>query len=124
MALEDIKIALKDMMEPHDGELREVTGHWEEQFGPVPTQEEEPALYRCQYACTRRDYLAWQVPGKCKPRQGSGDVISTILKKSASGDDLFFVRKARVIGLGELLFFLGEKFTAGKLCMPISSTPA
>ena len=109
-------IALKDMIEAHDGELREVTGHWEEQFGPVPTQEEEPALYRCQFACNRRDYLAWQGKGagKGKP-QGSGDVISTILKKSASGGDQFFVRKAQVIGLGELLFFFGEKFTAGEL---------
>ena len=82
---------------------------------PPGKREEELALYRCQYACTRRDYLAWQVPGKCKPRQGSGDVISTILKKSASGGDQFFVRKAQVIGLGELLFFFGEKFTAGEL---------
>ena len=82
---------------------------------PPGKREEEPALYRCQYACTRRDYLAWQVPGKCKPRQGSGDVISTILKKSASGGDQFFVRKAQVIGLGELLFLFGKKFTAGEL---------
>ena len=68
--VEDLVISLKHMMEAHDGELREVTGHWEEQFGPVPTREEEPALYKCQYACARRDYLAWQVPGLCKPRQG------------------------------------------------------
>ena len=46
--------------------------------------------------------------------QWSGDAISTILKKSASGGDQFFVRKAQVIGLGELLFFFGEKFTAGE----------
>ena len=115
VAPEHIAISVKDMVEAHDGELREVTGHWEEQVGHVPTQQEEPDLYKCQFACTQRDYLAWQVPGKCKPRQGSGDVISTILKKSASGGDQFFVRKAQVIGLGELLFFFGEKFTAGEL---------
>ena len=57
--VEDLVISLKDMIEAHDGELREVTGQWEEQVGPVPTQEEEPALYRCQFACNRRDYLAW-----------------------------------------------------------------
>ena len=66
----------------------------------------------------QQDYLAWKGASKGKPQgvpQGSGDLISTILKKSASGDDQFFVRKARVIGLGELLFFYGEKFTAGEL---------
>ena len=113
-------------MEAHDGELREVTGHWEEQFGPVPTQQEEPDLYKCQFACTRRDYLAWKGAGKGKPQgvpQGSGDLISTILKKSASGGDQFFVRKARVIGLGELLFFFG-KSSQPVNCMPILSTPA
>ena len=103
--VKDLVRAVKDMVEAHNGELREVTGEWEEQSGPVPTWEDEPNLYNCQFACTRQDYLAWQVPGKCKPRQGSGDVISTILKKSASGGDQFFVRKAQVIGLGELLPF-------------------
>ena len=73
--------------------------------------EKEPALYNCQFACNRQDYLAWKGKGagKGKPPQGSGDVISTILKKSASGGDQFFVRKAQVIGLGELLFFFGKK---------------
>ena len=71
--------------------------------------------------------MAGKGAGKGKPQgvpQGSGDVISTILKKSASGGDQFFVRKAQVIRLVELLFFFGEKFTAGELCMPILSTPA
>ena len=62
--------------------------------------------------------------GKGKPPQGSGNAVSTILKKSASGGDQFFVRKAQVIGLGELLFFFGEKFTAGERCMPILSMSA
>ena len=114
VAPEHIAISVKDMVEAHDGELREVTGHWEEQFGPVPTREEEPALYRCQYACTRRDYLAWQVPGKCKPRQGwrcnqhdpekVGQWRRPVLRAQGSGH-----------WFGGAAVFFGEKFTASDL---------
>ena len=75
----------------------------------MPTREEEHALYRCHFACTRRDYLGAGNRARANRHRGPA------LKKSASGGDQFFVRKAQVIGLGELLFFFGEKFTAGEL---------
>ena len=103
-------------MEAHDGELREVQGSWEMHPCPMPTPENDPHLFRCQFANTRHDYLAWQGKGmgRDNPQKSSG-MISKILKEPAGGANHFFARKAQIIGLGELFLFFGEMFTAGEL---------
>ena len=123
--LEGLKMSVKDMVEAHDGELREASGFWEQHLLPgVPDWNKEPALCNCQFAWTHADYLAWQGKGSSKGKQpgsASGDrgdtriMISRILKRSASGDETYFACKAQIIGLGELFLFGGEQFTAKEL---------
>ena len=120
----DVKQSIKDMVECHDGELREISGMWETQAGPAPTAEDEPHLYHCQFACNRQDFLAWQgkgYPARRSSAPGPGEMLSSVLKTPASGGGPVFgaethlTRRATVVGLGELLWFFGSEFTACEL---------
>ena len=133
-ASDDMIIGLKDMVEKHDGELREIQGAWEEHQGAVPTQEAEPNLYNCQFAINSEDYEEWKAAGKGKGK-GKGkrnsperpppephEKISSILKMSASGDQQYLARSAQVVGLGELLLFFSGGRSLPANCMSSSST--
>jgi len=122
----DPRMALKDMVESHDGELREISGAWEWRPGLVPTMQDEPSFYHCQFARNRSDYLSWQDKGRGYARQqvlpGPGELVNAILKMPASGGSMggfgeehYFVRRATIVGMGELLWFFGEHFTAAEL---------
>ena len=104
-------------LEAHDGELREISGEWEEQQGSLPTLDTEPNLFHGQFAHNLQDYWAWKGnKGKGRRRpvateaKGKGrgppvameanKVISTVLKTSASGDT-YYARSATVVGMGE-----------------------
>ena len=120
----DHRLALKDMCEAHDGELREVSGSWQEEPGSIPSMQQQPNFYHCQYARNRIDYLRWQsnLAGQTLELPGPGELVNSILKMPASGgsmggfgDEHYFVRSATIVGLGELLWFFGMRYTAAEL---------
>ena len=120
----DPRLALKDMCEAHDGELREVSGEWQEENGSIPSMQQQPNFYHCQYARNRTDYLCWQnkLAGQTLQLPGSGELVNSILKMPASGgsmggfgDEHYFVRSATIVGVGELLWFCGMRYTAAEL---------
>ena len=123
----DPSVAVKDMVEAYDGELREISGTWERQPGEVPTMQEQPSFYHHQFARSRADFLAWQNKGRFSQRQvlrGPGELVSAILKMplpasggstGGFGEEHYYVRSAIVVGMGELLWFFGDKFSAAEL---------
>jgi hypothetical protein len=124
----DRSLAVKDLMEAYDGELREISGIWERQPGRVPTMQEQPSFYHHQFACNRSDFLAWQNKGSGYPKQqqfpGPGELVNTILKMplpasggstGGFGGEHYYVRNATIVGMGELLYFFGDKFSAAEL---------
>jgi hypothetical protein len=124
----DRSLAVKDLMEAYDGELREISGIWERQPGRVPTMQEQPSFYHPQFACNRSDFLAWQNKGRGYPKQqqfpGRGELVNTILKMplpasggstGGFGEEHYYVRNATIVGMGELLYFFGDKFSAAEL---------
>jgi len=93
---------IKCLLNMRRGELREWSGRWEPQEGPMPTKHIAPGMWQSQFFPPHADEVA-------------AGAISTVLGRPASGGEGHFVRVATVLGLADLFYDLGQAHTAAEL---------
>ena len=120
-AIGDHNKEINDMVRNHEGEVREIDGSWVQQAGAPPTLRTHPALFHCQYALTRQEYLALHngyTPPPPDPSRDPERRYNNILAAPAvggGGGGAFLVRVCRIISLAELFWFWGTQYTAREL---------
>ena len=124
-AIGDHKKEIDDMVRNHEGEVREIDGAWVKHEGIAPTPDSHPALFHCQYALTRHEYLLLQDKGLGKkafrladPTQDPERRYNNILAAPAfggGGGSGFMVRVCRIMSLAEVFWFFGNQYTAREL---------
>ena len=73
----------------HRGKLREWSGWWEPQEGPMPTKLTQPGMWQAQFFPPHADEVA-------------AGAYSTVLGRPASGGEGHFVWVATILGLADL----------------------
>ena len=124
-AIGDHKKEINDMVRNHEGEVREIDGAWVKHEGVTPTPQSHPALFQCQYALTRQEYLTLQDKGAGKqafrlpdPTRDPERRYNNILAAPAfggGGGSGFNARACKIMSLAELFWFWGNQHAAREL---------
>ena len=104
---------IKCLLNARRGELREWSGRWELQEGPMPTEPIAPGMWQSQFFPPHADEVAAGAISTVLGRPASGGegaagAISTVLGRPASGGEGHFVRVATVLGLADLFYYFGQ----------------
>ena len=120
---------MKDLVQRHRGELREISGEWQWQWTPFP--EDRPEFFHHQFSYTKSIPFSGK-GGKQKASQGKGGKVAagtsatqpdnSVVMRDWADPQSHWLRVAKVFGLADLFCALGDTFTAKLLYMYYTST--
>ena len=126
---EDAWTFMEDLVQNHHGELREISGEWQWQSTPFP--EDRPEFFHHQFAFAKANPFSGK-GWKQKGSQGKGGKVAagtsatqpdnSVVMRDWADPHSHWLRVAKVFGLADLFFKLGDTFTAKQLYMYYTST--